>query len=104
MNKLTRAAFAAALLLTLVGCGGDSASLADQVAAVQDATKKACSYLPTATSVAAILTADNPTVTGVSAVADAICVAMMSKTESLVGVCPQVNKVCIEGEFIDKGK
>lgn len=91
-------------LLSLAGCGGETGSLMDNVKAVQAATTKACSYLPTVASVSAMLTANNPTVIGVSAIAGAICNAV-TKPPNVLGLkaeeCPEVNGVCVEGDFVD---
>lgn len=90
------------LFIALTGC---VQTLPEQVASVQAATSKACKYVPTASSVASVLTAANPAVIGVSAVANAICAAMTTKVSALVGECPKVNDVCVDGgQWLDKGK
>ena len=90
-------------IILLGGCTGTS--LTDTVKAIQDETVKLCSYLPTVNSVSAIISAGNPAVIGVSAVANAICTAVINwKTaqatpNSFATECPKVNGVCVEGEF-----
>ena len=96
-----------ALVFFIGGCGvlDSGSSLADKVKAVQDEAVKLCAYLPTATSVSAIITAGDPTVVGISAVANAICTAMINwqtdqKTvNSFATDCPRVNGVCVEGSY-----
>ena len=98
------------LPLLLLGCG--TGSLDSQVKDVQAAAVKACGFLPTASSVAAILSAGNPAVTGVTAVATAICAAVTKVCAAVTKVapqargleqeCPRVNGVCVEGEFVPK--
>jgi hypothetical protein len=91
------------LPLLLLGCG--TGSLDSQVKDVQAAAVKACGFLPTASSVAAILSAGNPAVTGVTAVATAICAAVTKVAPQARGLeqeCPRVNGVCVEGEFVPK--
>ena len=93
-------------ILLLAGCTGTS--LTDTVKQIQDETVKLCAYLPTANSVAAIVSAANPAVVGIGAVANAICTAMINwqtdqKTiNSFATECPKVNGVCIEGSYRPK--
>lgn len=102
VTMLLRAALVAALL-SLAGCGGGSMS--EQVSAIQAGAIKLCGYAPTAASVLAVLTAGNPAVTGVTAIVTAICGAVSNPPLGLKSddgkPCPQVNGVCIEGEFIE---
>ena len=107
--KTLHATIATLALLSLAGCGYvTSGKLDEQVAEVQAATAKLCKFIPTAASVGAILSANNPAVIGVAATATAICNAVTSAhAQSLTGdekPCPEVNGVCVEGEFIDKDK
>ena len=101
---MKRAIFA--LTLILAGCSGSS--LADKVKSVQDEAVKLCAYLPTANSVSAIITAGNPTVVGISAVANAICTAVINwqkdqvTPNSFATGCPKVNGICVEGQFQPK--
>lgn len=82
----------------------------DDVKAVQEAVVNLCGFLPTATSVAAMLSAGNPVVTGVMGIATAICQAV-SAAQAQPGLAlasfkvgyGTVNGVPIEGDFI-KGK
>lgn len=88
-------------LLSWVGWG--STELDGQVSKVQVLTVKLCKFLPTASSVAAILTANNPAVVGVSAVATAICGAVTRRSHSLLGDAapkPEVNGIVVEGEYV----
>ena len=77
----------------------------DDVKAVQDRVVSTCGFLPTAASVAAMLSAGNPVVTGVVGIATAICQAVSASVSApgltLIGNKPgTVNGVVIEGEFI----
>jgi hypothetical protein len=96
---------AAALSLALAGCGGSNEGPADPVAQVQLLAEKACAFVPTASSVAAMLAAGNPAVQGTVAIAEAICAAVTRKGAlkpgENVGACShgEVNGVCVEGEF-----
>ena len=102
----------AALSLSLTACnffpgsgGGTQNTQLDQaVAQVRAFCEKACSFLPTVESVTAMLTANNPTVVGATAVAHAICNAIKTKPFTLYDdlytkdSCPKVNGVCVDGE------
>lgn len=86
--------------------GVDAAKLAAEVTKVQTLTASACRFVPTAASVASILTAGNPAVVGAGAVATAICQAVTgSRPLGLVGggiPQPEVNGIVVEGEFLDQ--
>lgn len=89
----------------LVGCGGGELTLSEKVAEVRAKTTEICSYLPTVNSVAAMISAANPAVVTVGAIAQAICNAVTNPQQSLLkSECPTVNGVCVEGEFIDPKK
>jgi hypothetical protein len=98
--------------VALAGCsllpwqGGDVNA---QVAEVQELCKKACSFLPTAQTVAAIISAGDPTVAGASAIAKAICDSVSAHLAANPELktapqkeekCPwgEVAGVCIEGK------
>lgn len=62
-----------------------------------------CGFLPTASSVAAMLSASNPMITGVIGIATAICQAVSRNTQSLISSgYGTVNGVPIEGDFVEK--
>lgn len=92
------------LLLTGLLLGGCSAAQQQTetqiIAAVQQQAVLACSFLPTASTVAGILAAGNPALTAASAVAQAICAAV-SVTSARVGTAspPVVAGVVIHGKF-----
>jgi putative component of membrane protein insertase Oxa1/YidC/SpoIIIJ protein YidD len=96
---------AVALALALAGCGKpESGEPADPVALVQMYAEQTCKFVPTASSVAAMLAANNPAVQGAVAIAQAICAAVTRKGVTPggnVGACShgEVNGVCVEGEF-----
>lgn len=76
-----------------------------KVKQVQELTVKACKFLPEAASVAAMLTASNPAVVGVVAIANAICVIVNRPTPvvNLYGGGVDdftVNGVVVEGEWV----
>lgn len=77
----------------------NSEALEDQVDAVMDLVVEKCHFLPTAASVAAMLTASNPAFVGVVAVATAICNALASKRVGLLRYAPTVNGVEIDGTW-----
>jgi hypothetical protein len=81
-------------------------SFDEDVEKVRLATVRCCGFLPTVGSVAAILSAGNPTVLGVTAVAAAICQALTARsrrtTAQLITPLPQVNGIVIEGEWVGK--
>ncbi len=89
------------VVLLLAGCAGSS--LGDLVQQVQDKTVKLCQYLPDTIAVGAMLTASNPTFVGVSAIANAICSAVIraqsQPKNSVTSECPRVNGVCVSGSF-----
>ena len=101
--------FALGLIAILGGCTAEM-TLAEKVKAVQDKAVQLCSYLPTATSVGAIISAGNPAVVGVSAVANAICTAVINwkstqaTQNSFATGCPKVENICVEGEFVQPKK
>lgn len=78
----------------------------DDVKAVQERVVEMCGFLPTANSVAAMLSAGNPVVTGVMGIATAICQAVSSTRRtglSLIAMrsgLGEVNGVPIEGDFV----
>lgn len=90
--------------------GIDSKKLNNDVAKVQALTTKACSFVPTASSVAAMLTAGNPTVVGVAAIATTICQVLARLPQATlqaslwgdsIGIeTPSVNGITVEGTFV----
>ena len=107
----------AALGLLSASCSnpdtGEQYTTAQLVAQVQAICITACNYEPDASAAAAMLTANNPTVVGVSAVAHAIChVVTANNLASAFGIsranaqeantnCPEsekVNGVCVRGK------
>lgn len=78
-----------------------------RVKQIQDKVVAYCGFLPTAASVAAMLSASNPTVTGVMGIAQAICqVATASRSSAtfLVATDGTVNGVPVEGDWIVRPK
>lgn len=105
MRRVMAALAVALVAISVASCGGtssDSAAekLKQQALKVQDLVLKGCSIKVKYDSVIGMLTASNPTATGVNAIATAVCQAWTAaaKQEALVGQCPQVNGVCIEVE------
>lgn len=80
-----------------------------RVEEIRSRVAAACDFLPTVSSVTAMLTASNPTVVGVSAIAHAICAAVQARRNEtisrLVGGTEfgTVNGVPIEGEDLKGG-
>lgn len=91
------------MVLALAACGGGSA---DIIAKVQDATKKACGFVPVASTVAAILDTvggTGGTATMVATAAKGICAAVTAPNVLTLhndGRKPTFNGVVIEGEFV----
>jgi hypothetical protein len=85
----------------------------EKIVAVQALCKEACSFLPTAKTVSAIISAGNPLVDTIYEVAEAIC-DQVTKAQALnpalkslgkaAGNCPfgEVAGVCIEGDVVKK--
>lgn len=77
----------------------------DDVKAVQDKVVAMCGYLPTAQSVAAMLAATNPVVTGVVGIATAICEVVsvpLSGMQLISAKVGTVNGVPVEGDWVIK--
>lgn len=77
----------------------------DEVKAVQNKVVSLCGFLPTAASVAAMLGAANPTVTGIVGIATAICQAVSASRSGMMLVSTglgTVNGVPIEGDWVIK--
>jgi hypothetical protein len=102
---------ATAAMLLLADCQStptDSTAPAnDPVAAVQNAARKACAFLPTAETVAGIIKAGDPRLATASAIAAAICDAINPATPAgtmnlLFKPAPTVDGVVIRGERVGK--
>lgn len=96
---------AAAIMLagaTLAGC--NEQQTAENIAKIQTATQTACAFVPTAASVAGILTALYPAAgapVGVATqVASQICSAVTAKSARRGGPPPSVAGVVVEGRFV----
>lgn len=99
MLPLLRVVAVVMLTVAVSGCGSNS-KFDEQVANIQSITVKTCKYLPTAATVAAILTSGNAVVTGATTIATAICSAVSAKQQALIDSCPMVNGICIQGEYV----
>lgn len=101
--------YALCLIAVLGGCAPDI-PLAEKVKAIQGKAVDLCAYLPTATSVAAVISAGNPATVSISAVANAICTAVINwknsqgTTNSFAASCPKVGDICIQGEWVQPKK
>jgi len=102
-----------AFVLTLAGCGGGAGT--DLITKVQEATVKACGFMPVATTVGAIL--DTLGVTGgagamVSTAASQICNAVKKPAvhalgafgDNPAGPVAEVNGVAVRGYFVKPGQ
>lgn len=102
MRKIALAALIAAS--TLAGCATTGGVPNINVQDVQNAALAACSFLPTASTVANIIAAGNPALQTAEAVAQAICaaVAVASPSGKLGGsiALPTVNGVVIHGTWV----
>lgn len=94
--------FAFLIPLLLVGCTDP------RIDEIRAKAVEICGFAPTLTTVSQILA--NPGLSGAAEIASAICNAVTaSKPQGLYGDmypketnCPQVNGVCIEGDFVEK--
>ena len=100
-----------ALLFALVACSREKVD--ETVAQVQALTVQICSFLPTVQTVTDIIAAASPAVKGANAIAKAICDAVTANPAAVQPAlfiaeeettpdkpCPEVNGVCIKGEFV----
>lgn len=89
--------FAAPLALVISGCSTTPANVQSVIAQVQQAAIVACGFLPTAATVAAILSGGAST--AVTDIAQLICTAVTTKGVRR-GTAPTVNGVVIHGRFV----
>jgi hypothetical protein len=90
---------ALALFVALGGCA--TTSNTDIVSEVQTITTTACSFVPTADTIIALV-GSSPALTTAAAIADAICAAVTPKAASRKrgATPPIVNGVVIHGSFV----
>jgi len=104
MHMIRNLFFAApvAAALALSGCAGGvtPATVSATIAQVQQATVLTCSFLPTAATVAGILSGGNPLVTTAAAIAQAICTAVTAKGARKGGPAPMVGNVVVHGRWV----
>ena len=103
MRRLFLAAVAAASLGGCASTAGTPVDLASFIAQVQATTSAVCSFLPTAETVAGIISTGNPIVTTAGAVANAICAAIGPvKVAGRLrrATAPTVAGVVIHGKFL----
>lgn len=90
------------LLLTLTACNPpDALNVAPSVSTVQGATVQACKFLPTAATVASLLSSSSSISTAAS-IASAICNAVTSipLADGPGDRKPRVNGIVIKGQFV----
>lgn len=95
-------ALAGLLLVSLTGC--KEGAVANNIAAVQNATKTLCKFVPTAATVGSIIAGGNPAVATVGGIASAICAAVGQPSAKKLydSKCKgYVAGVCVEGEFVE---
>jgi hypothetical protein len=87
--------------------GTSSTDLQAAIAAIRSATVAACSFLPTVSTVANLLTAGNPIAQSAESVAALICAAVQPVKQALrhgakrgATAPPTVNGVVIHGRFL----
>lgn len=88
--------------IALAGCSS-SEDIVKQITAVQQATVKACSYLPTASVIAAIFIKKQDQLQSVEQVAAAICSVAGGKT-ALLTQPASVAGVPLEGIYVEEKK
>lgn len=103
MKKIMVAMLAMSLALPLGSCatmgGGGTGGIVTQI---QQLAAQVCGFLPTATSVAAIIAAAAGlpgAVTGIEGIANAICAQVTKPTTARRGA-PTVNGVLVSGTFV----
>jgi len=101
--KIAAAAIAMAAAVSLGGC--NEQQTAETIATVQNATQVACSFVPTAASVANILAALYPAavapVGAATTVAQQVCDAVTAKSAHRgAALAPTVAGVVVEGHFV----
>jgi len=87
------------LLASALAIGACSTTGKPSIADAQAAAVKACSFLPTANTVANIIAAGSPALGTASAIADAICAAIAPKAGAGAGR-PTVAGVPIDGQRV----
>ena len=88
--------------ISLGGCATVFPSGTPTVAEIQSITVTVCGFLPTASTVANILANGNPIVATATAVANAICAAVVpTKSARLRAIVPTVNGVVVHGRFVN---
>lgn len=96
---------AAASLCALAGCTTTTSTGDDTVAKAQAAAKAACSFLPTAETIADIIAVNDPRLATGTAIANAICNALNPETPAgvmtLFKASPTVDGVVIRGERVE---
>jgi predicted small secreted protein len=103
MKRLFVPAIVAASL-SLAGCAttGGAIDITSLISEVQAGTNAACAFVPTAETVAGIISAGNPIVSTASAIINAICAAVApTKAGALrrAGAPPTVAGVVVHGKF-----
>jgi hypothetical protein len=101
MRKLAYALLTAGSI-GLGGCASITpANVTTVISQVQADAVAVCGFLPTAATVANIISAGNPLIATVSAIAEAICSAVLpAKLGRKLAVIPTVNGVPIHGRFV----
>lgn len=106
---LRRIMFAAATssMLLLAGCAHNpdgsvnpGASIGNVIAETQSIATQICRFVPTAQTVANILSAGNPALQTAGSIASAICNAVSATTARRGAVAPNVAGVRIAGHFV----
>lgn len=87
------------VMALLAACSTTGTLTAPTAASIQAAAVAACGFLPTASTVANLLTT-NANVQSAEAVAAMICNAVVAKGGRLGGAAPSVNGVAIHGQFV----
>jgi hypothetical protein len=92
--------------LMLGGCAttGGTVTTAQLISDAQQAATVACGFVPTAATVANIISVGNPLISTASAIAQAICSAVAAAPTTAAGkfrgALPTVNGVVIHGRFV----
>ena len=84
----------------MAACATTPGGTGISVASVQSAAVLACSFQPTADTVAGILAVGNPAIATAEAVAAAICAAVTGKAAKRGAAVPTVAGVPVKGSFV----
>lgn len=93
---------ACAAAIALGGCTSTGGINTAQIAAIQNAAKAACGYLPTVETVANILASNNAILAPAASIAQTICNAVTALGARRGGAQPTAYGIVIHGQFVGR--